>query len=664
MLLTLIAATTVATTLDGLTVSTRLPTRDDVRAEAIAILSAEELDRLRADHANAVFGRLPGTWASRGSGQEQLLALRSPLLTGPGACGAFLVLDDGVPIRPTGFCNINQLFELGLEQAGGLELLRGPGSAVHGSNALHGVIAVTPPALSADRRSRLSVDWGEHGFARLQGDMATHRWHLQGSHANARSERVDEGYSLSRASGQWRAKEGAGRLSVAAMRLDQQTAGFITGEGAYRDARRFLNANPEAFREAEASRLIWHQPLADGDLLRVYLRQDAQRFLQHFLLGQPLEENGSQSLGGQSLFTRDAGAWRWRYGVDVEFAEGRLRQTQGSPSTRGTPAQNAIRPSGGHYDYRVRSRLMAGFVEGEWALSPAQTFTLGLRREMLVYRYRTNLPPGNAREDGIPCGFGGCLYLRPADRDDGFDATALQLGWRGELQPGWQLSSRVARSFRFPQASELYRLQRGQRVEQFPPERLRSIEAGLHGQGEAWRLDLQVFAMHKTEVILRDSNGLSVPGAATTHRGWEADGQWRQGAWTLGANATHVFHRYAFDGVLPGGELVRRGAIVDSAPVQLAGLRLGRQSGPMWLELEGVHVGRYPLAPDNARWQSAHTLWHLRLDGPLSPAWRWHLQVNNLADRRYAERADIAFGEFRYFPGAGRTLRLGLSWSP
>ena len=43
----------------------------------------------------------------RGSGQESLTALRSPVLTGAGACGAVLVLEDGIPIRPVGTCNVN-----------------------------------------------------------------------------------------------------------------------------------------------------------------------------------------------------------------------------------------------------------------------------------------------------------------------------------------------------------------------------------------------------------------------------------------------------------------------------------------------------------------------------------------------------------------------------
>ena len=81
----------------------------------------------------------------RGSGQESLTAIRSPVLTGAGSCGAFLFLENGVPMRPVGFCNVNVLFEVNTEQAQAVEVLRGPGSALYGSNAMHGTVNVLQP---------------------------------------------------------------------------------------------------------------------------------------------------------------------------------------------------------------------------------------------------------------------------------------------------------------------------------------------------------------------------------------------------------------------------------------------------------------------------------------------------------------------------------------
>ena len=79
--------------------------------QSISSISEDELVQLDAQHPKQIFRRSPGVWISRGSGQEHLTAIRSPVLTGPGACGSFLLLADGIPIRPTGFCNVNGLFE-------------------------------------------------------------------------------------------------------------------------------------------------------------------------------------------------------------------------------------------------------------------------------------------------------------------------------------------------------------------------------------------------------------------------------------------------------------------------------------------------------------------------------------------------------------------------
>ena len=70
-------------------------------------LNSEEITLIDAQHPKQVFSRIPGIWISRGSGQEHLTSIRSPVLTGPGACGSFLILEDGIPIRPNGFCNVN-----------------------------------------------------------------------------------------------------------------------------------------------------------------------------------------------------------------------------------------------------------------------------------------------------------------------------------------------------------------------------------------------------------------------------------------------------------------------------------------------------------------------------------------------------------------------------
>ena len=118
-------------------------------AAAVGTVDREALELIRHTHVSESLARVPGVWISRGSGQEHLTAIRSPVLTGAGACGEFLFMEDGVPIRPTGFCNVNNLFELNSEQAERIEVWRGPSSAVLGGNGLRGAINVHQRAAGA-----------------------------------------------------------------------------------------------------------------------------------------------------------------------------------------------------------------------------------------------------------------------------------------------------------------------------------------------------------------------------------------------------------------------------------------------------------------------------------------------------------------------------------
>ena len=117
-----------------------------------------------------------------------------------------------------------------------------------------------------------------------------------------------------------------------------------------------------------------------------------------------------------------------------------------------------------------------------------------------------------------------------------------------------------------------------------------------------------------------------------------------------------------FDRLLPGGETIRRGARIDTAPEWLGGLRVGRRIGPrLEAELEAVWQGPYWTDAANTRRYAGHALWHARLRFDATAHWQLGLRLMNLTDRRYAERVDLAFGEERSFPGAGRSAFLSVA---
>ena len=645
-------------------------------AASIRVVGSEELELVRAVHISEALARVPGAWISRGNGQEHLTAIRSPVFTGPGSCGAFYLAQDGLRLRPAGVCNVNELSEVDSEQAARIEVLRGPGNAVHGGNAQHGVINVISAPPPEARDAGLTLTGGPNDYVRAlgsYGDSGRHGdWRLSLNATHDGGYKHHSGYDLQkldyRHDAEWSGVRLQSLLSLG--RLDQQTAGFVIGEDAYEDsARQKENPNPEAFRDNETARWYGRFTLDAGPgVLSVtpFYRYQDMRFLQHFLLGEPLEENGFKSTGWQS---------EWRValddslelmtGLDGEWTTSFLQETQRDP----VPG-NTVLPAGRHYDYEVEGMNGAVFAQLAWTPLAATRVDAGLRLEHQRYDYDNRMLAGATREDGTPCGRAGapvpCRYSRPADREDDFTEPAFNLGVVQDIGGGQELVLNYAHGFRPPQTAELYRLQAGQSVADIDSEQVDSIEAGWRGARETLGWQLAAYYMEKRNVIFQDAERRNVDDARSNHRGLEYSLDWRFAeAWALAADGTYAWHRYdgnaPLQGLPPGAGI--DGNDMDTAPRAMASVRLRwTPRERITAELEWQHMGRYYLEPTESFDYEGHELLHLRFSQQLTRHFSWAARVTNLTDEQYADRADYAFGDYRYFIGEPRSLFVDIGW--
>ncbi|MBM0107401.1 TonB-dependent receptor [Steroidobacter sp. S1-65] len=645
-------------------------------AGSISLVKAEDVTLVGSTHHNEILNRAPGAMIQRNSGQESLTAIRSPVLSGPGSCGVFLFLENSVPIRPTGFCNVNELFEVNSEQAGSIEVLRGPAGVLYGSGAMHGAINIITAA-PADLPARsLALEGGPDEY---------YRGKLGLSHTGQATD--IGGVVVATHDGGWRASSGIDEqklniglvhrrgdallgLNLAATNLEQETAGFIQGFNAYRNETiAESNPNPEAYRDAYAVRLTgsYEQPLSERVQLSVrpYARYSRMDFIQHFLIGKPFEENGQESMG--VLTALDITAFnntRLLTGVDVEFAQGFLKETQPGPATDGAPAANAIRPAGKHYDYQVDSRVAAMYGQIEQPFAQRWKAIGGVRYEYVDYDYDNRMISGNTADNGTPCGAAGCLFNRPADRSDNFDNVTSKLGLSYEVAPDHTLYLTATRGYRAPDTSELYRLQRQQSVADLDSERLDSFELGARGAFGLLSYSLAGFQMDKENVIFRDANAFNVSDGRTEHEGVEYEFAWQPiESLSLALAGTYAKHTYDFDRVVEQGETIVAGRDVDTAPRHINTARLNWSFLPAAAaELEWVSVGSYFVDASNNNKYGGHDLLNLRVSWRATENWRAIARLNNVTDRAYADRADFAFGNYRYFPGRGRTLFVELRY--
>ena len=629
--------------------------------ESIAVIGAAEIARINADHVSEILDRAPGVYINRGNGVEYLTSIRSPVLTGGAGAGSFLFLENGVPLRSAGFANINELYEAHTEIADRVEVVRGPGGALYGSNAIHGVVNVITPAPSETLSGYLAAsgDTVERfkGSAVLSDTIGANGFLGAVSLESEHGYRAQSGLDQQKATLRHDYNEGAWSISTiaSASNLNQETAGYVAGHDAYLDpVLRRGNDNPEGFRDAKSIHLssrIDYQ-IHNGLLVSVtpFARWNEMSFLMHFVPSQALEENGHWSVGAQSaLYWDEPARFSLIAGVDWEYTEGYLRETQSIPTVFSYT-------QGVHYDYDVNALSASPFLQARYQIAPRVKAVMGARLDWTQYKYM------NRTDDGVVGRF-----LRPSDRTDDFTTASPKASLLYEAGP-WTAYVSYARGARPPQTTDLYRLQINQTANPANPETIDSYEAGWRGAlGPRVDFDLAAYFMTKRHVFFRDADGYNVDDGKTRHVGVEMAMTARPtDAITFDMNASYGAHTYRFDrpvlSVPQASEAITFGNDVDTAPRWLAGGRANwsPSSLPVSAEFEWIFVDKYFADAANTVVYPGYNLFNLRGAWRLSEKLTLTAAIRNLTDKLYAERADYAFGEERYFPGEERTISVGI----
>lgn len=658
--------------LDTITVTAhRIEQSTATLSSSYSAVTRDEIEQVSATHVTEVMQRVPGVWITRGNGQEHLTAIRSPVLSGAGSCGAFHIAEDGVPVRPTGFCNVNQFFDLNTEQAGQIDVLRGPGSALHSSDALHGVINILSQRPSQEPEHQVGLEAGPNDYGRIKASISdssdTFGYRISFNGATDGGYQHDSGYDQQKLTARfdYHGTRWNSASLISATNLNQETAGYVVGHKVYRDSRlRKENPNPEAYRDTRSLRwqTRFERNQDDGStwIITPYARYSDMEFLMHYLPGTPLEENGQTSAGVQTSYHLPLTATLTLIpGFDAEFTDAYLKQTQAADFSWSIPG-------GKQYDYDVQATLLAAFLNTQYEWNERTHLSVGARYEFMEYDYDNRMVSGNTDAEGNVCtngntGATGCRYSRPDDRKDTFENLSANAGLVLHLHDAFIPTVRISHGFRAPQATELYRLQEGQLSADLDAEELNSIELGFRGQAGDLQYDIVGFYMKKNNVIFQAADRQNLDNGKTRHSGLEYQIAWQLAAdWHLAASGSFAHHVYANDVTYPGSSAVlhTQGNDIVSAPRRMSSVRLGWTPGEATrVELEWLAMGKYYTDPENAHYYDGHHLLHLRLRRQVSKQLEIGLRLLNVADKDYAERADYSsFGGDRYFVGLPRSL--------
>lgn len=629
---------------------------------SVSVISGETIDSTRPAHPAEIMNRVPGAVVMPTTGEGHITGIRNPFGTDP----LYLYLEDGIPTRSTGFFNHNALYEVNLPQADGIEVIRGPGSSLHGSDAIGGVVNALTRAPSAGPETRMSAEVGSFGWRRFLGTTSS-TWGETGVRGDLNLTHTDgwrDSTGYDRQSATMRADHvvvggAVVKTVLSATNVDQETgANSRVNEADYRD-NPTRNYTPIAFRKVQAVRLSSAYEAETRDSLislTPYLRWNKMELLPSWQLSyDPVVYNtGHASFGVLAKQRQDFPIWRTRLivGADLDYSPG-YRTEDKLSTTKTGDIYTAYALNGRIYDYSVVFMQASPYMHLETSPIERLRVTAGMRVDLMRYEYDNHLSTLTTTN-----------WRRPEDDNRNYVHPSPHLGATYALPDGFNVFTRYKHSFRVPSESQLFRQGQNNDSVRLSPIKANTYEIGVRRENRVLAGEVALYRTVKTDDILtsRDETGRTLTNSGTTqHEGIEAALDFRPTPeWRLTATGAYAEHTYrswsSREGNFTGKEMrtapnIVAGAAIGYTPAALPGARL---------ELEWVHIGAYQMDDANTHEYGGHHLLNLRGAYALTDSVGLFGRAMNLLDRRWATTAEYTSGREEFVPGLPLTVFGGI----
>lgn len=541
--------------------------RQEVPA-SVTVIDKQEIEARQDDALGELVSTVPGVTVARSGGPGQVTSV---WMRGAES-DQTLLLWNGIPLNDPYFGGVNWNFVStdGLDR---VEVVRGPFSALYGSNAVGGVVQVLT---GSEQGGTLRLEGGENGYGRAGlaagADLGKVRFdatgHVRRGDGELHNEFFDSEELVTRAL--WTLKPGVS-LGLLARANDSETGIPFSGATATPNRRiswkerevavPFKAAQGDWEVAAQVSRTTFDSSYRDPDDPFGFTASDTE----------------SEGLRGRAVVT-----WRAREGLSISGGTEveRLEVTDSSSFGRNLEGS--------------RQRTRALFGQASWERGPLH-FDLGLRRD---------------------------------DNDVYGGQTSLRSGAVVEVGGGVRLRASYGEAFRAPSLGELFFPGSGN--PDLRPETGETWEVGIEREAGGFRAALTGFATEQRNLIdFEFVTFRNVNVGRARSRGIEAELAYERGIWAARWNGTYLDAEDRDTG-LPLLRRPRRSGnlILTARPgpwtLNLEGRWVGERA-----DVDPVTFGRsespsYLRTDVAARW---------RLTGRFSP----YARVENAADRDYAE---------------------------
>lgn len=601
-------------------------------------------------------------------GSGHMTSVRMPLNTNP----YYLFLQDGIPVQSSGFFNHNGLAFTSYGLADSVEVLKGAGTALYGSDAVAATINVISAAEpSKTAMSSVRLEGGSDGYGAVAVENSAtldpknaYRVGIKYNHNDSwREHNTLNRFELNGRYDYVIDNDNMVKVLLSGATTDGEQADDFShyenienGSTAASDDAAYYTAltKTDIRRKYDMVRLSaeWtNYAFKDVEIsLTPYIRYNRNRYVATWENNLPRNDSIQSTIGLLEKTTFDQAWGKIIVGFDTEYTKSDQMNYQDFNITTGGKSYS----TGPLFDYDVDYFAVAPFVHSEYKLNNEVTLSAGARFDYNRFDYKNNLSVGMDSST---------VYYRPSNRSDDFSHISPKLSLSYQPNDDLNLYARYANGFRIPQATMLYSMKANTNVTTLDPENSDTYEVGVKKRLGKHFVELSSYYMSIDDTITRYGSGNAryyANGGSTIHEGVEASASAvLNDELELKVSYSYSLHKYKND-------LTYKNNDMASAPRTIANTRLfytPESLKTLVLMGEWQYTGKYWMDEANTREYNGYSLGNVKSEYKIKNNISVFGKVNNIMDKRYATRATYEYGSNNYTPGDPRQFFAGLEYT-